>query len=191
MDHTTIHVKNMVCQRCILAVEDILVSSAVTVKKVSLGQVVLERSLSDEIKTSISQRLAIIGFELIDNQKVVLIEKIKRIIIERARNEGDENTSGRKLSHHISTSLHHEYTYLSSLFSAAEGRTIEKYFIEQRVEKIKELLVYDELTLAQIAYLFDYSSTAYLSNQFKKVTGFNPTAFKLTYRNSRQSLSTI
>ncbi len=191
MNNTTLLVKNMVCQRCILAVENILLTSAVSVKKVSLGEVLIGRKLSGEEKDWIARELSLLGFELMDNQKTILIEKIKQIIIKRARNEVDENKNGRKLSHLIATSLHHEYTYLSSLFSSVEGRTIEKYFIEQRVEKVKELLVYDELTLSQIAYLFDYSSTAYLSNQFKKVTGFNPTAFKLTYRDSRQSLSNI
>ncbi len=191
MDNTTLLVKNMVCQRCVLAVENILLTSAVSVKKVSLGEVLIGRRLSGEEKDWIARELNLLGFELMDNQKTILIEKIKQIIIKRARDEVDENKNGGKLSHLISTSLHHEYTYLSSLFSSVEGRTIEKYFIEQRVEKVKELLVYDELTLSQIAYLFDYSSTAYLSNQFKKVTGFNPTAFKLTYRDSRQSLSNI
>ena len=191
MNYNTLLVKNMVCQRCTLAVENILLSSAVAFKKVRLGEVILDQKLSDEQKELVTNRLAQIGFELMDDKKAVLIEKIKQIIVERARNENDDKTDQRKLSYHISSSLHHEYTYLSSLFSAVEGRTIEKYFIEQRIEKVKELLVYDELSLSQIAYMFDYSSTAYLSNQFKKVTGFNPTDFKLRYRDSRRSLSNV
>jgi AraC-like DNA-binding protein len=180
----------MVCQRCVLAVENILLNSAVAFRNVLLGEVTLDQKLPEEKKELVAQRLSQIGFELMDNQKAILIEKIKKIIIERARNDNDKSNQN-KLSYHISTILHHEYTYLSSLFSAVEGRTIENYFIEQRVEKIKELLVYDELSLSQIANMFDYSSTAYLSNQFKKVTGFNPTSFKLTYRNSRRSLSNV
>ena len=145
----------MVCQRCNLAVENILLSSAIAFKKVRLGEVTLEEKLSEKQLELIAQKLRQIGFELMDNQKATLIEKIKQIIIERARNDNDDKGNHSKLSYHISTSLHYEYTYLSSLFSAVEGRTIEKYFIEQRVEKVKELLVYDELSLSQIAYMFD------------------------------------
>ena len=191
MDHTTLLVKNMVCLRCILVVENILVSSAVVFKKVTLGEVILDHKLPGEQKDLVAHKLSLVGFELMDNQKAILIEKIKQIIIGRARNDDNEINNQSKLSYHISTSLHHEYTYLSSLFSTVEGRTIERYFIEQRVEKVKELLVYDELSLSQIAYMFDYSSTSYLSNQFKKVTGFNPTDFKLAYRDSRRSISNV
>jgi AraC-like DNA-binding protein len=178
----------MVCQRCVLAVENILLSSTIAFEKVRLGEVTLDHKLSEEQKELVSQGLSQIGFELMDNQKAILVEKIKQLVIERARNDKDDNSNQRKLSHHISSTLHHEYTYLSSLFSAVEGRTIENYFIAQRVERVKELLVYDELSLSQIAHLFDYSSTAYLSNQFKKATGFNPTHFKTTYRDTRRTL---
>jgi YesN/AraC family two-component response regulator len=153
--------------------------------------VILYQKLSEEKKDLVAQRLSQIGFELMDNQKAILIEKIKHLVTERARNDKDDRRSQSKLSYHISTSLHHEYTYLSSLFSTIEGRTIENYFMEQRVEKVKELLVYDELSLSQIAHMFDYSSAAYLSNQFKKVTGFTPTNFKLTYKDSRRSRDNI
>lgn len=191
MNHNTLLVKNMVCQRCVLAVENILAASSVAVKNVSLGEVILDQVLSLEQKELVTKRLSQIGLELMDNQKAILIEKIKQLIIKRARNDQDDKSRQAKLSYHISTTLHHEYTYLSSLFSAVEGRTIENYFIRQRVEKVKELLLDDELSLSQIAHMFDYSSTAYLSNQFKKVTGFNPTNFKLTYKDSRRSLSNV
>ena len=97
---------------------------------------------------------------------------MKKLIIQKARNEVDEHIARLKLSTYISDSLHHEYTYLSSLFSSVEGRTIENYFIEQRIEYVKELLVYGELTLSEIAYKLDYSSTAHISSQFKK--GYRP-----------------
>jgi AraC-like DNA-binding protein len=177
----------MVCRRCVLAVENILLSSKVAFEKVRLGEVILVQKLSGEQKDLVAQRLSQIGFELTDNLKAILTEKIKQLIIERARNGNDNKSNQSKLSYHISKTLHHEYTYLSSLFSAVEGRTIENYFMEQRIEKVKELLMYDELSLSQIAHMFDYSSTAYLSNQFKKVTGFNPSNFKLNYRDSRRS----
>jgi AraC-like DNA-binding protein len=171
----------------VLAVENILLSSKVAFEKVRLGEVILVQKLSGEQKDLVAQRLSQIGFELTDNLKAILTEKIKQLIIERARNGNDDKSNQSKLSYHISTTLHHEYTYLSSIFSAVEGRTIENYFMEQRIEKVKELLMYDELSLSQIAHMFDYSSTAYLSNQFKKVTGFNPSNFKLNYRDSRRS----
>lgn len=129
MNHNTLLVKNMVCQRCVLAVENILATSSVAVKNVSLGEVILDQVLSLEQKELVTKRLSQIGFELMDNQKAILIEKIKQLIIKRARNDQDDKSRQAKLSYHISTTLHHEYTYLSSLFSAVEGRTIENYFI--------------------------------------------------------------
>jgi len=120
-----------------------------------------------------------------------LIEKIKQLVIKRARNEGDEKGSKTKLSHYLSGEVNHEYSYLSSLFSSVEGRTIENYFIEQRIEKAKELLVYDQLTLSQIAFDLEYSNVAHLSTQFKKVTGLTPTYFKEIGVAKRKSLDDI
>lgn len=191
MNAYTLLIKNMVCQRCIMAVENLLLTMEIVFKTVALGEVVLEQAITQGQKAVISLQLRELGFELMDNHKSILIEKMKQIIIDRARNGTNEKNEGRKLSAEISASLYHEYTHLSSLFSSVEGRTVENYFIEQRIEKVKELLVYNELSLAQIARLYDYSSTAYLSNQFKRVTGFNPTTFKLTHKNTRKSLSQV
>jgi len=99
-------------------------------------------------------------------------------VLKKARNEANEKEMKTKLSSFLSTHLHYEYTYLSSFFSSVEGRTIENYFIEQRIEKVKELLVYKEMTLSEIAFEMDYSSVAHLSNQFKKITGLTPSHFK-------------
>ena len=107
-----------------------------------------------------------------------IIEKIKKLVIKKARNEAGESEDKIKLSNYLSDHLHHEYTYLSSLFSSVEGRTIENFFIEQKIERVKELLVYNELNLTEIAYLMHYSSVAHLSAQFKKVTGLTPSHFK-------------
>ena len=112
-------------------------------------------------------------------------------MIKKARNELNENENKLKLSHYISGQVNHEYTYLSSLFSSVEGRTIEKYFIDQRIEKAKELLIYDQLTLSQIAFDLDYSSVAHLSSQFKKVTGLTPSYFKEMGILKRKSLDKI
>src|SRR5436190_21351590 len=120
-----------------------------------------------------------------------LVEKIKQLVIKKARNEVSEKERKTKLSVYLSQHLHHEYTYLSSFFSSVEGRTIENYFIEQRIEKAKELLVYGQMTLSAIAYELEYSSVAHLSSQFKKITGLTPSYFKQVGTQKRKSLDHI
>jgi len=132
-----------------------------------------------------------VGFELIDNQSTALIEKIKQQIIKRVHSLDGEKETNIKLSHYLSAKLNHEYTYLSSLFSSVEGRTIENFYIEQRIEKAKELLVYGQLTLSQIAFDLEYSSVAHLSAQFNKITGFTPTHFKTIGLAKRKALDKI
>ena len=191
MSPATLLVKNMVCHRCILAVEDILQNEKIPFQKVSIGEINLMEELSQDQKVRFAEKLNKIGFEIIDNYSGGLIEKIKQLVIKRARNEVDEKESKKKLSHYLSEKVNHEYTYLSSLFSSVEGRTIENYFIEQRIEKAKELLIYGQLTLSQIAFDLEYSSVAHLSTQFKKVTGLTPTYFKEVGMAKRRSLDKI
>jgi AraC family transcriptional regulator len=191
MHSVTLLVKNMVCHRCILAVEDILRTESIPFQKVIFGEIHLTDELSADQKDHLINKFAAVGFELIDNHSSALIEKIKQLVIKRARNEADEKESKIKLSHYISGMVNHEYTYLSSLFSSVEGRTIENYFIEQRIEKAKELLVYGQLTLSQIAFDLDYSSVAHLSAQFKKITGLTPSYFKEIGAAKRKSLDNI
>jgi len=191
MMSTKLLVKNMVCHRCILAVEDILKSESIPFKSVSFGEIHLVEDLSQHQRDGLVKRLDEIGFELIDNYTGGLIEKIKQLVIKRARNEVDEKESKIKLSLYLTEKVNHEYTYLSSLFSSVEGRTIENYFIEQRIEKAKELLIYGQLTLSQIAFDLEYSSTAHLSRQFKKITGLTPTYFKEIGIAKRTSLDKI
>ena len=178
MTTTTLLIKNMVCHRCITAVEDILKKEQIEFIKVIFGEIHLSNNLTDEQRMHLKIQLEGIGFEMIDSQNGGVIEKIKQIVIKRARNEADVEVSKVKLSVYIADVLRHEYTYLSSLFSSVEGRTIENYFIEQRIEKAKELLVYGQLSLSQIAQELEYSSVAHLSAQFKKITGLTPTYFK-------------
>ena len=168
----------MVCRRCILAVEDVLKHSGISSEKVIIGEIHLSENLTARQNDLLRANLVKIGLELIDNRVSGMIEKIKNLVLKKARNEVDEKDKKIKLSSFLSKHLHHEYTYLSSTFSAVEGRTIENYFIEQRIEKVKELLVYKEMTLSEIAFEMEYSSVAHLSNQFKKVTGLTPTFFK-------------
>jgi len=191
MSATILLVKNMVCQRCIMAVETILQQEAIPFHKVVFGEIHLVNPITLEQKNNLAATLTNIGFELIDNHTSGLIEKIKQLVIKRARNEMDAGDQKTKLSIYLAEELHHEYTYLSSLFSAIEGRTIENYFIEQRIEKAKELLVYDQLTLSQIAFQLDYSSVAHLSTQFKKVTGLTPTYFKELGTQKRKGLDVV
>jgi YesN/AraC family two-component response regulator len=171
-------VKNMVCHRCILAVEDVLARSAIPFDKVITGEIHLPEKISQKQADILRAGLASIGLELIDNRMSGMIEKIKQLVIRKARNEVAEKEKKTKLSVYLSQNLHHEYTYLSSFFSSIEGRTIENYFIEQRIEKVKELLVYKEMSLSEISFELEYSSVAHLSNQFKKITGLTPSHFK-------------
>ena len=184
-------VKNMVCQRCLLAVEEVLKNSAIPFAQVITGEIHLKEKISKEQNNRLKCDLAVIGLELIDNRMSGLIEKIKQLVIKKARNEVSEKERKTKLSVYLSQHLHHEYTYLSSFFSSVEGRTIENYFIEQRIEKVKELLVYNEMTLSQIAFDMEYSSVAHLSNQFKKITGLTPSHFKTIGSKKRKLLDHI
>jgi len=181
----------MVCHRCILVVEDILRNEAISFQKIVFGEIHLCGPLSRAQKDRLVKSFDRVGFEMIDHHSGALIEKIKQLVIKRARNGGDEKESKMKLSHYLSGKVNHEYTYLSSLFSSVEGRTIENYFIEQRIEKAKELLVYDQLTLSQIAFDLEYSNVAHLSAQFKKITGLTPTHFKEIGVAKRKSLDDI
>jgi len=191
MNTTVLLVKNMVCQRCIMAVEAILQSEKIPFHKVVFGEIHLIDVLNEDQKERLKTKLSAIGFELIDNHTSGLIEKIKQLVIKRARNEMDSAENKTKLSIYLSDEIHLEYTYLSSLFSAIEGRTIENYFIEQRIEKAKELLVYDQLSLSEIAFQLEYSSVAHLSTQFKKITGLTPTYFKELGTSKRKALDEV
>lgn len=188
---TILLVKNMVCHRCILSVADILKQESIPFQQVIFGEIHLIQELFPDEKAGLEKKLKAVGFELIDNHSTALIEKIKQLIIRRARNEIDQKDHNLKLSHYISSQANHEYTYLSSLFSSVEGRTIENYFIEHRIEKAKELLVYGQLTLSQIAFDLEYSSVAHLSAQFKKITGLTPSYFKEIGVAKRKSLDSV
>jgi AraC family transcriptional regulator len=181
----------MVCHRCVLAVEDILHKEAIPFHKIIFGEIHLCNELTPAQKLQLEKRFESIGFALIENRNAALIESIKQLVIKMARNETTEKENKMKLSHYLSEKVNHEYTYLSSLFSSVEGRTIENYFIEQRIEKAKELLVYGQLTLSQIAFDLEYSSVAHLSTQFKKITGLTPTYFKEMGIQKRKALDKI
>jgi AraC-like DNA-binding protein len=157
--------------------------------KVQLGEVELSGNLTSEKVAEIDNHLKKFGFEIIDDAKSRIIEKIKNTIIQLIHHSNDELKEN--YSSYIQSHLNKDYNYLSGLFSDIEGITIEKYIINQKIEKVKELLVYDELTLSEIAYKMGYSNVAYLSAQFRKVTGLTPTHFKKIKENKRKPLDEV
>ncbi len=156
---------------------------------VILGEVEIEEQLTKAQLQQLDTALKQLGFEIIDDYKSQIIEKIKNTIVTLVHHS-EENIKT-NLSEFITSQIHHDYSYLSNLFSEVEGTTIEKYFIAQRIEKAKELLVYNQLSLSEIADQLGYSSVAYLSNQFKKVTGFTPTYFKSIKEQKRKYIEEL
>lgn len=184
-----LYIKNMVCNRCIMVVKSELEKLGISPASIILGEVTLSGGLNPEQKDALSKKLEDLGFALIDDRRARLIEQIKNAIIELVHyNNNDLKVN---LSDYISEKLHHDYNYISNLFSEIEGTTIEKYFIAQKIERVKELLVYDELTLNEIAFKLNYSSVAHLSSQFKKVTGLTPSHFKQIKTNKRKPLDEV
>ena len=185
----TLFIKNMVCNRCILVIQNELDKLGLGVKNIKLGEVTLEKELTPKEKERLGNILLNLGFEIIDDKKSRIIEHIKNVIINLVHHQ--DNDIKMNLSEVVSKELNHDYNYLSNLFSEVEGTTIEKYFIAQKIEKVKELLVYDELSLSEIAFRLNYSSVAYLSNQFKKVTGLTPSHFKKIREDKRKPLDEV
>lgn len=165
----------MVCNRCIMVVKTELEKLGFIPVAVQLGEAEVSGNLVPEEKNRINEKLKEFGFAIIDDKKSRLIEKIKNLIIGLVYKEEPEKIN---YSDYLATHLHHDYSYLSKLFSEVQGMTIEQYFITQKIERVKELLVYDELSLSEIAYQLNYSSVSHLSKQFKKITGLTPTHFK-------------
>lgn len=186
---TTLFIKNMVCDRCILVVKNEIEKLELSITNIQLGEVTVNKALSQQEKQGIAQRLIPLGFELIDDKKNNTVEKIKNIIIQLVHHQN--NHSKTNLSYLLSDQLSLDYNYLSNLFSEIEGTTIEKYYIAQKIEKVKELIQYNELSLSEIAYQLHYSSVAHLSNQFKKITGLSPTQFKHSNSTSRTPLDKL
>jgi YesN/AraC family two-component response regulator len=154
--------------------------------RVELGETEIMEELSAEQLDNLSTSLKKIGLELLDDKKNIMVEKIKTIIIELVHFNEDQIKTN--LSDYLAEKLNHNYTYLSNLFSEIKGTTIEKYYLSNKIERVKELLVYDELNLSEIAWKLHYSSVAHLSNQFKKMTGLTPSHFKNLKRKNRSAL---
>ena len=170
-------IRNMVCDRCRTAVARVLEARGLPVKHIDLGEVELLREPRVEERDALRGALRVEGFELVDDRDAVTIARIKAAIVNLVHHEGA--MQGRvKLGDHLAGVLHKEYSGLSALFTQVEGITIEQYFLLQRLERVKELIKYGELTMSEIAHRTGFSSVAHLSAQFKKFTGMTPTAFR-------------
>lgn len=180
-------IKNMVCPRCISAVSDLLVSEGVTVKSINLGDVETQEELTQDQQLSVGRKLKDIGFELLDDPRSQLIEQIRVSVLEWVRMDKERI----KLSDYLSARLHKDYSTLSKMFSEVRGVTIERFSILHRIEYVKELLCYSQLSTSEIAYRLGYSSPAHLSSQFKQVTGMTPKEFQELDKHSRIPLDAL
>ena len=176
-------VKNMVCRRCLMAVEALLKSEGIVPRSIDLGIVTLNEPLSDEQSARLKQKLLDLGFEWVEDKRLRMMEMIRTAVIEFVRDDTDDECKSlikQKpiLSDFLQMRCGREYSALSKLFSEMRGMTIEHYAMEQRIERVKELLFYDELTVSEISYQLGYSSVAHLSRQFKALTGMTPSQFK-------------
>jgi AraC-like DNA-binding protein len=179
----------MVCNRCIMMVRQVLEKLDIDYENVQLGEVELTITLQPAQLELLSAQLKELGFELIDDRKKRMIEKIKNTVVKMVHQTS--TLPKYNISEVLSQELHYDYNYLSSLFSEIENTTIEKYVINQKIERVKELLVYDELNLNEIADQMGYSSAAHLSNQFKKSTGLTPSYFKKIKENKRKPIDEL
>jgi len=190
MLNTKLYIKNMVCDRCIMAVRNQLSDLGLQVGAIQLGEVeVISKTVLD--LNLIQQKLTAQGFELIDDQKSQTINKLKTTVIKEIRSDQPHRKASENFSSFLEKELDIDYNQLSKTFSSLEGRTIEKYIIAQKIEYVKELLMYNELSLSQIAWKLNYSSVQYLSNQFKKETGLTPSNFKALKYENRKTLDKV
>lgn len=184
-----LYIKYMVSLRCKMMVKEELKRLGLHFVIVDLGVVEILEDITPNQFNKLKQNLALSGLELLDDKKAILIEKIKNVIIEMIHYT--EELPKNNYSDYISGKLNHDYTYLSNIFSEVKGITIQQFIINHKIERVKELLLYDELNLTEISYLLNYSSVAHLSNQFKKVTGLSPSFFKQLKHKRNKNLENI
>jgi len=184
-----IHIKNMVCLRCINSVRDLFIQLQISYNSIQLGEVVIVNELTLMEQNLLSEKLISLGFELLNNKDSQTVNAIKTYLVETIHY--GKHDFNQNISVTLSELLHKDYSVLSKLFSKVEGITIEKYIMYQKVEKVKELLSYKEMTISEIAFELNYSSAAHLSNQFKKVTGLSPSQFKKTNSKLRKTIDDI
>ena len=181
----------MVSNRCKIAVKEVLKKLELHFVIIDLGEVDIMEDLSVEQKDQLRTDLLSSGFELMEDKKSIIIERIKNTIVEMVYNAPSDDTIKTNFSDYLSEKLNHDYTYLSNIFSAVHGSTIEQFIIALKIERIKEFIIYDELSITEIAWKMNYSSVAHLSNQFKKHTGLTPSNFKKLKDKKRSSIDDI
>lgn len=191
MENTRFAIKNMVCSRCVKVVMSELQKLGLSVVSINLGNVEIEGNLSNHLTDRVRIVLNENGFELIESKKSKIVEDIKTLLIRLIHSSKDELSIFTNYSSYIAEKMGMDYTYLTTLFSEEEHITIEKYIILQKIERVKELLSYKELTLSEIAYQMDYSSVQHLSNQFRKVTGTTPSKYKEQSEKYRKTLDKV
>ncbi|MDG2173751.1 MAG: AraC family transcriptional regulator [Flavobacteriaceae bacterium] len=176
------YIKNMVCPRCIESVKNIFEKEEVEVIYIKLGEII-SKEINEETFNKLEIKLNEKGFEILKRKNSILIQKVKTLVLSYLNNSNENKI---KLSEILSSELRYDYSYISRLFSSSLGYTIERYYTTQRIEKVKELLIYDELNLNEISYKLNFSSISHLSNQFKQITGMSPTEFKNQHIISRR-----
>ena len=184
-----LHIKYMVSLRCKMVVKDELQNLGLNLVSVDLGMVEILEEMTTAQREQLSVNLLRSGLELLDDKRAILIDKIKNVIIEMVH-YADELPST-NYSEYLSQKLGYDYTYLSNMFSEVKGITIQQFIILHKIEKVKELLLYDELTLTEISYKLQYSSVAHLSNQFKKITGLSPSFYKQLKQKRKNNLENL
>ncbi len=184
-----IAIKNMVCKRCIFAVQHIFALHQIQVTSIKLGEAITVEDISPETLDELRKSLEQIGFSILEDQSLKMIEKIKLLLINKISTEDIEENF--VISQFLSDQLSRDYSSLSKLFSQVENTTLEQYFISQKIEKTKELLIYNELTLTEISARLGYKTVQHLSKQFKTNTGFSPSEFKKLKNNPRLSLDKV
>jgi len=186
LDKKVLHIKNMVCNRCISTVQDILAQQNLLYISITLGTIELQHSIVASELVLLENEFKIVGFEIISEKNERIVKQIKSIILKQIFEE--EAATHQNLSDILSEQLHFDYSHLSSIFSKTEGKSIQQYQNEIKVERIKELLEYDELSISEIAFKLGFGSSAYLATQFKKITGLTPSKYKTNKALNRDSL---
>jgi AraC-like DNA-binding protein len=188
MNQKHFHIKNMVCSHCAEVLKEKLEEADFSVKDIELGELWLQKAIDEQEYTKLLAIIRNNGFDLINDENSRVVEQIKQLVIQQVRSAEPLEMN---LSNYLSQKLHRDYQQLSRLFSAVEGKSIERYFILQKIERAKELIVYDEKSLAEIAMDLDYSSQQHFSRQFKKETGLSPSHFKEIKENKRKSIDRL
>ncbi len=184
-----IYIKNMACESCKLVVKEALEELDIATVKVELGEIETKEDISDEAKLKLNSKIKKVGLELLEKKQGVLIEKIRKVMIDYVYKSEDKPNI--KFSVLLSEELKYDYTYLANFFSEVEATTIEQYIISLKIERIKELIILEEYTLSEIAFMLHYSSVAHLSAQFKKATGLTPSHFKALKEKRRITIQNI